>query len=551
MFNGAHNFVANGPFIEQVNTHAPSGIDLLRKSSVPEATRDSSARDPPRCFPGTREEHIRNITGWAIGNWQDRQARLLWLYGPAGVGKSALAQTCAEKLEDKIGASFFFSRLDGKNDPDKFFTTLVCQLVTKNPHYYTLIDNKVRRDPNIVSTSITTQFKELIVLPLRELEARGHNFTDDVIVIDGLDECEGEDAQRSIIEVIATSIAQKTMPFLWAFFSRPEPHITTALHLDHIKDISWHLTLPVSRDADRDIEAYLRDGFRMIHARYTLPSTVAWPSDSDLQQLVEQSAGLFIYAATVIRFIADGGALGPEEQLWAVLALTRVTHTASNPFSRLDLFYLLIVQQIPEAILPNALSLLFTYIQLPYWQKQGKALISSAILGFSSITFYAAVNKLHSVLDIERSPNGMPLSLSFYHASFSDFLRDPTRSTLQFCVDTPYHYGRLFRACAQTLCRLSDVIRGMRFILNHVSEQADPQPDGSSFNKIVPWQDDRGSDYHDIYICRSSLSAFLVIIPVHDSRCRNIGAPFVHQLVHLPRGKCEGRASRNIYPLRT
>jgi adenylate kinase family enzyme len=64
------------------------------------------------------------------------QARFLWIFGPAGSGKSAIAQTIAEicfKL-NKLAASFFFSRnAAARNNESMLITTLVYQLANSFP----------------------------------------------------------------------------------------------------------------------------------------------------------------------------------------------------------------------------------------------------------------------------------------------------------------------------------------------------------------------------------------------------------------------------------
>ncbi|KAF9440088.1 hypothetical protein P691DRAFT_646434, partial [Macrolepiota fuliginosa MF-IS2] len=139
------------------------------------------------------------------------------------------------------------------------------------------------------------------------------------IIIDGLDECDGKDAQSTIIDIIITSVHRQSTPFLWAFFSRPEPHITSEFSTEQATEVCWQLTLPVSRDADQDIEAYLRDSFRTIRKKYNLPAAFPWPSEEDIHQLVKQSAGLFVYTASAIRYVDGPGISGPEERLGSVL----------------------------------------------------------------------------------------------------------------------------------------------------------------------------------------------------------------------------------------
>ena len=71
----------------------------------------------------------------------DSASRMLWLNGPPGVGKSAIAQTVAERLkeENKLAATFFFSRR-GSNNAHQLFTTLAWQLAFYIPETRPHID---------------------------------------------------------------------------------------------------------------------------------------------------------------------------------------------------------------------------------------------------------------------------------------------------------------------------------------------------------------------------------------------------------------------------
>ncbi|KAF5344824.1 hypothetical protein D9756_011101 [Leucocoprinus leucothites] len=453
-FAGSNRFeIKGGTFIENetVNVHHhPSfdpGFDKLQAASLPQAMHNSSARDPPRCFPGTREEHLRTITSWGRGEWEDTRIRLLWMQGPAGVGKSAIAQTWVEALKGKLGTTFFFSRANHWNDPNKLIPTIAYQLATKYPSYREAVCATIVRDPFVLQKSISTQFQELLVEPLRELSSEDRDASDSVVVIiDGLDECDGLEAQDAIVEVIITSIAEGTSPFRWAFFTRPEPNIVASFSSSKARDLCWYLTLPVSRDADKDIEAYFRDGFRTIRARYRIPEVVRWPEEEDILRLVDQSAGLFVYGASAMRFITLGPGLpGPEERLKALL---EIGNNTSQPLSKLDQLYLLIMHQIPKDSLPNTL-LILTYNEVI--GSPGRDVSKMCILlNFSETTFYALLHNLHSVLEVPSLVKDR--RLRFYHASFTDFLKTPDRSTPEYCIRTHNLFSRLYSACLDLAC---------------------------------------------------------------------------------------------------
>ena len=85
------------------------GSDILHGAIATNAFHNSYERfDPPKCHPNTRIAVLEKIMKWI--KWEeDLEAFIMWVYGPAGAGKSAIAQTIAEMCEEEmiILASFF------------------------------------------------------------------------------------------------------------------------------------------------------------------------------------------------------------------------------------------------------------------------------------------------------------------------------------------------------------------------------------------------------------------------------------------------------------
>ena len=104
-------------------------MDILYGSSIAAATHDSAVAESYKssCLEGTRTQHIDDITAWTTCINQSQQHRLLWMWGPAGVGKSAIAKSCAEKTakQRRLGASFLFSRTQHVDDPKRFLQLLL------------------------------------------------------------------------------------------------------------------------------------------------------------------------------------------------------------------------------------------------------------------------------------------------------------------------------------------------------------------------------------------------------------------------------------------
>ncbi|KIL57277.1 hypothetical protein M378DRAFT_171947 [Amanita muscaria Koide BX008] len=146
MFEKARNFrIENAPITNighqhvninhrHVNSHGNYGLDILENFVSFSALHDSSAQDPKRrCHPGTRKSVLHQICNWADD--PTRPEHILWLHGPAGVGKSAIAQTISYFYgRDKVGATFFFFRSDPiRNDGNRLFPTLAWQLASSVP----------------------------------------------------------------------------------------------------------------------------------------------------------------------------------------------------------------------------------------------------------------------------------------------------------------------------------------------------------------------------------------------------------------------------------
>ncbi|KAF9441682.1 hypothetical protein P691DRAFT_779715 [Macrolepiota fuliginosa MF-IS2] len=471
ILQGAHGFVLNNPHLGDNYTHLNQnihntvverkrpGLKILLEASMPDAFHDSSARDPPpSCHPGTRYTFIDAITSWGLGTSR-RTKSMLWMYGPAGVRKSAIAQTCSERLAErnKLGAALFFSRSVGPNkrdDPHRLFPSLAYQIAAKFDAYGDILDHHIQKNPTLVAKSTREQFQELLVKPLSQLGADAAGVVEGlVVIIDGLDECgKGPGMHCDIIEVTAASIRNRATPFRWVLLSRPETHIVGSFTVNGMHSLTYRLEVRVSRDIDNEITLYLTDGLRRIQQRNGLPDS--WVSERDVGVLVDLSGGLFIYAATIIRFIGDYDLLGPVDQLRAVLALVSSDRESDSvhPLSELDLFYTLIMRRVPPGILPRIQAiLLLRFYTLPLDMRKTPALLGlppvtiiTNLIGLSEPQFWNACGSLYSVLKLDSN-------ITFYHASFMDFLHN-SRQSGNFCI-----YLRLDSLRLELLQRLNDV----------------------------------------------------------------------------------------------
>jgi len=85
------------------------------------------------CFEGTRAQLMDDIMSWI--NSENQTKSIYILSGIAGIGKSTVAKTLAERTAESntLGASFFFSRdADNRKSARYFFPVLAYHLAGYN-----------------------------------------------------------------------------------------------------------------------------------------------------------------------------------------------------------------------------------------------------------------------------------------------------------------------------------------------------------------------------------------------------------------------------------
>jgi hypothetical protein len=136
-------------------------------------------------------------------------------------GKSTISRTIARiyNKQKRLGASFFFSKGGGDvSHAGKFFTSLAVQLACTVPSLQTHIRNAVRERSDIANLSLLDQWRQLILVPL----SRQKSHQSYVLVIDALDELEGEKNVQIILGLLAEARSLKTVRLRIFLTSRPK-----------------------------------------------------------------------------------------------------------------------------------------------------------------------------------------------------------------------------------------------------------------------------------------------------------------------------------------
>jgi hypothetical protein len=396
------------------------GLKRLLAASSPKAFYNSSARHPPpRCYPGTRSTQRQYIAQWPPGS----SKQLLWFNGSPGIGKSAIAQTCAEELGATLGAAFFFSKPNNTDEPLRLFPSIAYQLSLIIASYGDTLDQRIRSDPTVLTKSLSQQFREIISLPSQELMDGHHPRL--VIIIDGLDECRSPAAQTEIVEIIASSVRSATNPFLWVVFSRPESHLVDAFNSSLVAPICHVTDVPPACD---EVERFIVDKLRSIGQHvFDSPLLSAWPHDATISVLIRLSRGLFLLAATILAFLDISRSDGLDSRLRTILEMDQpeklVCCDNDSCISSLDRLYTLILNQFPADTRSISREILFA-TTLPGISTNAYAIAN--LLHLSESQFRESVRDLHPVVTVAPTYTGP--EISFRHISFFDFLFDPQRS---------------------------------------------------------------------------------------------------------------------------
>jgi hypothetical protein len=340
----------------------------------------------------------------------------------AGTGKSTISRTVAQTFADDglLAASFFFKRGEGdRGNASRFFSTITAQMVVKVPAMSPYVSEAIEADPGLVGKSMKDQFDKLISQPISKV--RGISTL--VIVVDALDECEREGDIRNILHLLAQAYNVASVSLRVFVTSRPElpvrlgfKNISGTVYQDLVlQDIPRHTI-------EHDIAAFLKHELGKIRDEHdSLPSD--WPGEKNLQALVDMAIPLFIFAATVCRFVGDRN-WDPEEQLRIIL-----TYRTASQASNLDRTYrpildrLLIDQTEPQkkTLIREFVIVVGTIVLLA----NPLSTISLArLLGTSERTVKCRLDSLQSVLSI---PTDQHSPVRLLHLSFREFLIDPEK----------------------------------------------------------------------------------------------------------------------------
>lgn len=377
----------------------------------------------------------------------------------AGTGKSTISRTVAESVarEGRLGASFFFKR--GETDRGtmaKFFSTIAADLTRSEPTIARHVKEAIENDPSIFRRAMREQFDKLILQPLSLIQRKEPV----IVIVDALDECDEENDIKLMIRLFSQAKTLTSVQLRILLTSRPDLPIRLGFKAIEGKyqDLILHDIPKVV--VEHDISLFLKNQLAKIRGEYN--STVSerrqlssdWPGRSDVQMLVQMAIPLFIFAATVCRFIADTRIGTPHAQLLKVLS-SRPGHQ----LSKLGATYLPVLDSLivdtsteqREEILGQFRRIVGSIIIL------ASPLSTPAlarILDIPQDEIDGRLDMLHSVLSV---PSSAKEPVRLLHLSFRDFLLKKAAENA-FWVDEAQTHRTMASNCLRVMgCLRQDI----------------------------------------------------------------------------------------------
>jgi len=174
---------------------------------------------------------------------------------------------------------------------------------------------------------------------------------------------------------------------------------------------------------DSDIKLFLKVQLAGIIKNQSNCNIVGdWPSADDIDILCKKAAGFFIYASTVVKFVASQH-YPPDERLVLITSLPQDTSYEGK--SGIDLLYTQVLEQAFHDVDQD--------FYLHFRSVVGAVLLVSHPLSINTLSnllgdcgvpskIYSALHTLHSLLLV---PDSMEDPVRIFHKSFPDFLLHP------------------------------------------------------------------------------------------------------------------------------
>jgi hypothetical protein len=415
------------------------------------------------CTEGTRVKILDDITKWA-NDRSSASPRVFWLTGQAGSGKTTIAYTIAKRFEDDansnqhtvLGGNFLCSRQFQETQAQtRILPTIAYHLARKCKSYADALHVANKFDS--VKFSVATQLRDLLVGPWQQSEGtRRPEPLPYLIIIDALDEIEGDGGSAFLGDLLDAIDKYDLRGLKFLVTSRSDPELVERCKAFTSEAVCRLQDVPIE-EARSDIKIYLTDKLKKLDG------------SPELAELERRADGLFIYAATAVKYLIPRRSITVREQtkmLKILLSKSYEPVSASDATSLIDQLYRQVMydafSQFKGEFLICRLRVLYTFLCTA--ERTSTSTVAALVADSDDEAAKAVLDDLHAVLYSQDD------RVFWYHASFPDFIFDPVRSNFRigekdfvFSCNEPIHHNLLGESCFHIMKS------GLRFNMGNIT----------------------------------------------------------------------------------
>ncbi|KAG6825691.1 hypothetical protein H0H92_002801 [Tricholoma furcatifolium] len=311
----------------------------LKPHVISHSTYDMQGKLP--CEPGSRSKVLKEIFDW-IHDHSAASQNFLWLTGDPGCGKSAVTASVSQVAKDRqfLWAQFFVNRNEEQTtNPNVYFPTIARQLSDNSTKVERHVHDTVMETRSLLDHMTADQAAHLFSSAMSKASTSTPN-APVLVVIDGLDET--DKARLYDTATIFSTLFDKLSAY-------PNAKILISSRTEH--DVYKPFTSTLTNKHDRrlhldtrdpsclaDVARFMRNQPDKIARKHDL-DRISWPGREREARLVNQVAGLYIWAKTIVKFLDERLSKQGRENLYGIIDQLKLPEKAD-----INVLYLRILQ---------------------------------------------------------------------------------------------------------------------------------------------------------------------------------------------------------------
>ncbi len=388
---------------------------------------------------------------------------MFWLTGQAGSSKTTIVYTIAKLFEKAnqhtvlIGNFFCSRQFQETQAQTHILPTITYQLACKCGSYADALHVADKFDA--VNHEVAIQMKDLLVGSWQRSETtRPPELPPYLIVVDALDEVKDNKGPSFLSDLLKAIKGYDLRGVKFLVMSRSHPEVA-ALCESFASEVC-RLQHVLIEESKSDITTYLEA---------KLPELARSPEFADLGRRV---GGLFIYAATVVKYLTPKASITVGEQTDILNDFLSKSYEqasssdATSVTSMVDDLYRHIMRaafsELPRKVLAHRLRILYTFLCTA--ERTSASIVAALVPGGGDEVPIAVLRDLHAVLYTQNE------QVFWYHASFPDFIFTQAsnfsldKKDYAFSCNEAAHHSFLGESCFRIMKSES----GLRFNMGNI-----------------------------------------------------------------------------------